>query len=253
MRDLTEIVQRCMIKHLRKIKILCSPLEESLHIPLFGYIQVRKDGTFCNISNALDCLEYFYDQKLYFKHSYTRDPGLFHSGYTIARMTNDNLLQKYIMRQYEVNYMFLILHANEQQLEGFFFAHKNQDDVNCYRFLNQIHLLDKFACYFKREAHSLIDKAISEGFNLKEAMEEAFYEVDPSIPLIKKEIHSQKFLKQIFPLSLREQQCLNLFKQGRSAQATAAMLNLSQRTVEHYFESIKNKLGCQSKMELLER
>ena len=72
------------------------------------------------------------------------------------------------------------------------------------------------------------------------------------MPLLNKDLKTQQFLKKIFPLTVREHQCLDLFKQGRSVQATAAILDLSQRTVEHYFENIKEKLGCQSKMELLE-
>ncbi len=59
------------------------------------------------------------------------------------------------------------------------------------------------------------------------------------------------FLRKISGLSPQEQRCIEHFKKGRSAQATAALMNLSQRTVEFYFENIKNKLGCQSKYDLL--
>ena len=40
---------------------------------------------------------------------------------------------------------------------------------------------------------------------------------------------------------------LTIYLEGRSAQSTAAILGLSRRTVEHYFENIKVKLNCRSK------
>lgn len=51
-------------------------------------------------------------------------------------------------------------------------------------------------------------------------------------------------------LSFREKQCLNLFMEGKTSKETAAQLYLSPRTIEYYFENIKDKLGCNSKREI---
>lgn len=91
----------------------------------------------------------------------------------------------------------------------------------------------------------------SEKFNLIEAKKELFFKRSPLLPL-SPDTSTEKFLKAINPLSKREQECLELYLKGRSAQATASALSLSQRTVEHYFENILDKLGCQSKSELHE-
>ena len=48
-------------------------------------------------------------------------------------------------------------------------------------------------------------------------------------------------------LSERERQCLKLFLLGKSAKETAIDLSLSPRTIEFYFENIKNKLACRDK------
>jgi DNA-binding CsgD family transcriptional regulator len=111
-------------------------------------------------------------------------------------------------------------------------------------------LLDSFTRYFKREASSIIERAIREQINIRLIKGDAFFKV-PDVPLARKDPKAEKFLNHIYPLSEREKQCLELFKEGKTAQMTGAILGLSQRTVEHYFDNIKNKLGCNSKTDLL--
>jgi DNA-binding CsgD family transcriptional regulator len=60
------------------------------------------------------------------------------------------------------------------------------------------------------------------------------------------------FLKTTMAISPQEEKCLELYQQGHSAQSTAAILGLSLRTVESYFENIKYKLQCNSKRDLLQ-
>ncbi|NGX62294.1 MAG: hypothetical protein K940chlam9_01791 [Chlamydiae bacterium] len=117
---------------------------------------------------------------------------------------------------------------------------------------SQIDLLVKFGTYFKREAKELIAKMMGDRFNLKKERGDVFFKTNDSLTLSNKNRKIKKFLKKVFPLSSQEIRCLELFKEGHSAQATAAILNLSPRTVESYFESIKYKLSCSSKAELLE-
>ncbi len=51
-------------------------------------------------------------------------------------------------------------------------------------------------------------------------------------------------------LSKREQQCLRYLLEGKTAKETAECLGISFRTVESYFENIKDKLNCQTKREI---
>lgn len=121
----------------------------------------------------------------------------------------------------------------------------------CKFFFRTFFKIQNFIGYFKSEARSLIEGMKRDGFNLLKAKNNRFLESDQAWPLSSEEIKTKQFLKAISPLTFREQQCLNLFKQGHTAQSTAAILKLSQRTIEHYFDNIKNKLNCHSKRELL--
>lgn len=59
------------------------------------------------------------------------------------------------------------------------------------------------------------------------------------------------YYKKATLLSNRERECLKLLIQGKTAKETALILSLSYRTIEAYFENIKNKLDCSSKRDLL--
>lgn len=51
-------------------------------------------------------------------------------------------------------------------------------------------------------------------------------------------------------LSERERDCLKLLLQGKTAKDSAAILFVSARTIEYYFENLKNKLDASSKKEV---
>ena len=68
---------------------------------------------------------------------------------------------------------------------------------------------------------------------------------DFHIPII------QENLKDFSGLSKRERECIALIARGLTAKKIAVSLNLSPRTIEHYIDNIKNKLGVFSKHELI--
>jgi DNA-binding CsgD family transcriptional regulator len=56
---------------------------------------------------------------------------------------------------------------------------------------------------------------------------------------------------QSVDLTPKEMECLIHMRTGRSAKQTAALMNLSQRTVEFHLDNIKEKANCRTKIELL--
>jgi DNA-binding CsgD family transcriptional regulator len=54
-------------------------------------------------------------------------------------------------------------------------------------------------------------------------------------------------------LSRREKECFDKIVLGLTVREIALRLNLSIRTVEHYIESLRSKLGCSKKTEIIER
>lgn len=251
--NLNDLVKRYSIKHDRVIKNICAPLKDSFGIPVFTYFTIEEDGRFGILSSCPEQLAFFFHEKLYLNNSYLKHPHLFRSGYTLTSGITDPTYQERSKKQFQVGSLFHAIQRKVHSIDGFLFATPATDKNNRIDYyLNHLDLLNKFSSHFKREAKPLIECMMGDGYNLKQAKGNAFLEDDGLSPLSSSDPKTVQFLKAISPLSLREQQCLELFKQGHSAQATAAILELSQRTVEHYFESIKYKLGCTSKRELLE-
>jgi DNA-binding CsgD family transcriptional regulator len=56
--------------------------------------------------------------------------------------------------------------------------------------------------------------------------------------------------QNLLKLSKREKECLVLLKLGYTYQAIGTQLMLAERTVEHYIDSVKNKLGLETRSEL---
>jgi DNA-binding CsgD family transcriptional regulator len=245
-----DLIKNYTIKYDRKIKKVCNPLKH-LNIPTFAYYSIEEDGRFAIISNYPKQLEFFYGEKLYMTCPYLTAPHLFRSGAALIPLTSDPEYQQKSRLLHRVNNLFLIVRKLGRNLEGFFFITEDLDHTGLTQFLNHYPLLCQFGTFFKRELQQLIGRAKDEGYNLRSAKGEAFLTRDPHLPLSGKDPNASVFAKTIAALSPQEQCCLELFQEGRSAQATAALLGLKKRTVEHYFENIKQKLGCQSKWELL--
>lgn len=252
MKDLTDLIKQYTIKHDRILKSICAPLKDAFAIDNFIYYVIKEDGRFGILSNYAEQADCYYTEKLYLNNPLMLHPKLLRSGYAIVPAAEDPAFLELFQKRFQIHHLLLIAKRMGDAIECFLFSSQGLDPSTCTGFFSKLDLMNKFAIYFKRKANVLIENMLSDGFNLKEVKGAAFFQQDPSKPLSNRNAETLRFLKKVSPLSAREEQCLECFKQGHSAQSTAAFLGLSQRTVEHYFDSIKIKLGCSSKWELLE-
>lgn len=252
MTDLLQMIKSYSTKYDKKIKGICAPLVDCLEIPVFTYYFLDADGTIGYLTNAVEFNEYYFGEKLYLDNPYFSHPSLFRSGHMMSTCTMDLETQKLLGKRFHADHFFLKLNVNPTRMEGFIFANEDVDAKGSLPYLNRLDLLDKFGRYFKREAKDLIGKLRADGFNIRKERGIETFEMPVKVALSNYDKNTQKFLKKVTGLSPQEQKCLNYFQQGKSAQATAAIMDISQRTVEYYFEMIKSKLGCTSKYDLLD-
>lgn len=251
MSNLAQIIKNYSIKHDKKIKQICTPLVEHLHIPVFTYSFIEANGRFGFLTNAPDFNAYYFETNLHLQNPYFAHPTLFRSGCVMLPCSVEEETQKVLNKRFEADHFFLNLNTNSQVMEAFIFANVNENLSDSRAYLSQLDLLNKFSKYFKREAQHLIGKMRADQFDIKSERGAELFETSPDIPLTVYNPNVQNFLKKVMGLTRQELICLEHFKQGKSAQATAAFMGLSQRTVESYFENMKNKLGCTSKYDLL--
>jgi len=249
--DIKELIQKHTIKQSNVVKKICAPLKDVFEIPIFTYYTIEQDGSFGILSTQVEQVDFYHTEKLYLENPYMVHPNLQRSGYVLHQAIADPAFREISRKQFQVDHLFLKLEKTPERIEGFLFGAPNTTQEKGLVFLTLLDSLNKFVSYFKKEAEALIRQMRKEQCSLGHAKGELFFRQDPRLSLANGDHKATKFLKAITGLSAREQECLELFKQGESAQSTGAILGLSPRTVESYFESIKTKLGCYSKNDLL--
>lgn len=120
-------------------------------------------------------------------------------------------------------------------------------------FMNKQALFNAFMEHFigqlDRHLLSLLDNGITID-EIKTSLEKASIKRLPDFSTSSPSLLAACGCSNLMHLSRREKECLILLKQGYSYQAIGDFLKLSHRTVEHYLESVKNKLGLETRSEL---
>lgn len=75
--------------------------------------------------------------------------------------------------------------------------------------------------------------------------------VPPQFDLNSHSVYIDKDMNQVY-FSKRELEIVRILVRGKTAKEVALNLQLSKRTVEHYIENIKDKMGATNKSELIE-
>lgn len=118
----------------------------------------------------------------------------------------------------------------------------------CVRWMGEgVHRADFFSLPATHRTFSISGQSIY-CFNEEGQVEEAWQAWDLVGTLVK--LGYQKNQDVLDLLSMREKECLKLFLEGKTSKETALQLHLSPRTIEYYFENIKDKFGCNSKREI---
>ena len=154
----------------------------------------------------------------------------------------------------------ILIQKSEHCVEFFGFSGSRKTSSLENLYLNHPHLLTSFAAHFKNKLGSVLTRMEEEAGSLIDLKGPDFVCNHPICP----EITSSTLLayyrdlgmgcevEKAEKLSPRERQCLKLLIKDKSAKESAAILNLSRRTVESYFENIKNKLACWNKQEVMQ-
>lgn len=256
-----EIIQRYHIKHHYQIAKTASPLQNHFRITCVDYIKIHNSGKFCYLCSHPECAEYYAAEELFYTDPYFRHPSTHRAGiFTIeslgsSEFKNNNLK---ISNKFNLHLPLILSEKTEDSIEFFCFAGENPDALQTL-YLHHLTLLKLFAVHFKKELSRVLQEMSEESFSLIDLQGDFFYEgVKHSHSIDNQSLHDylialgkKREVQQSSSLSPRERDCLKHLIHGKSAKDSAMELQLSPRTVESYLENIKNKLGCNSKRELL--
>lgn len=258
-----EIVQKYIIKHSDKIRQVTLPLRERFQIQYFTYHRIDKTGKYTVLVDRPDWAEHYVEEQFYLQDPYLRHPDLYESGFCLIENHGSEEYKQRILKDgkeiFNLDQGVILIQKNADSSVEFFGFSGNKASCSLDKlYLNHPWVLKSFAGHFKKELKPLLLQMEGEADILQHLKGNDFY----SNQLIRPDIHSEiifNYLKdlgkeseimKIGLLSKRERQCIQLLLKGKSAKETANFLQLSHRTIEFYFENIKNKLCCTSKQEI---
>lgn len=256
-----EVMRSYTITPSDRIKKVTEPLNIHLNISCFFYICINNRGQLIWLGNRPDCAEYYVDQKHFLNDPCMRLPNNWKSGCSLLEKVAPDSYQKTFLKESEnlfnLNSWIILSTKTDELVELFGFVGEKRSHLEKI-YLNHIPLLKSFSTYFKKEMHSTISQMAKESISLLDLNGKNHPYSSPIHPTVDPSTYKsfledcgmQPQLRKAALLSSRERQCLKSLLLGKSAKETATDLNLSHRTIEFYFENIKNKLMCRNKHEI---
>lgn len=233
-----------------RIRRFTRPLRDHLGMSYFTYHFITKCGEYGAIVDRLDYAEIYVENQYYLEDPYLSAPHNYQNEVTEwGTIGSAEFFDRVRLHGLSQGVMFSQTGADGGvEFYGFAAAHSSP---MLHVVLNQRRLLDRFFANFRTHMRPLIERLREEPISLPEVKRERYFE---PVKRYDQEIDAFAAALGVAPpiaLSKRERACLELYREGLTAAQTGERLGLSPRTVESYFESIKSKLGCDSKRELL--
>jgi len=259
-----EIVQKYIIKHSDKIQRTTRPLRDRFQIQYFTYHRIDKNGKYTVLVDRPDWAEHYVESQLYLVDPFLRHPDLYEPGFCLIENHGSEEYRQRIFREGKEicnldQGIILIKKNKDASVEFFGFSGNMADCALDKLYLNQPWILKSFANHFTQELNPLLLQMEEESDTLIHLKGDDFFTTERIEPDIQskellnylQDIGKGEEVAKIALLSKREKECIQLLLKGKSAKETASFLKLSPRTIEFYFENIKNKLSCNSKQEIL--
>lgn len=238
----------------KDIKQICAPLKDCFNITHFSYVQINPDLSRIHLDTNPHWNEVFYKNV----HQYYQSTGVtecqhWNSGFALL----SSLSEKECIadaRKFNIGDGVVIANHSNIQTELVYFAFPaNESEASLVRILANLDLLHKFISYFKTKSASIIEMASKNPIVLpflKTTQDVKTFSGDTEI--------RQAFLNQIELKNMsngfftkRELICIRYLVMGMTNREIGRALHLSHRTVEHYIDNIKAKLGISKKSQIL--
>ncbi|MEI6806472.1 MAG: helix-turn-helix transcriptional regulator [Myxococcaceae bacterium] len=249
-------------QNLKSVKHGSSILLDYFNLNNFYYYKITESGDFFLFDDNLGVLDFLDSQEFIFKHRYYCHPKYHRSGCKIEKTSSNPLLvglettQKFFLEA-KFNLSVSIVEKTDGAVEefGFHSAQTTEDQSNFV--FNHIDEIKLFAQWFLKNNTQLVSFLNESKTNLPRLIGDVFYsnriqEAD-SIHFRRESFLKELGMTQKPNLSSADQEVLRLTSQGFTPYQIGNLLHRSKRTIEHRIESLKQKLACHSKVELLQK
>lgn len=248
-----------------KLIKLLFPLDASFGINMVLYTWITKEGNFFQIGNHPNAAEEYFSNRLYLNNPTFSKPENFINNHPFFW---DDVVSKEAFKDQEIL-------NNKYGFRKFFFIPKIKNDslhLFCFSSKDPRYPLNTIACQNQYALSRFADFLIDEWMDYYKQMEnytipmgdlmgKRFFEKNTTVnPSVNKEKIKEFGWRMGFidrfalvdKLTRRERDCIELLLKGKMANQIGEALDIDKRTVFHYLDNVKNKLGCSTKTELIE-
>lgn len=256
---------QAVIESCSDMALICEPLN-CLGIKVFSYVRVFKNGYRATLCNHAPISEFF----LNISNTPRYKPGI-----EIEQSLNDqtvfnrqiidgNELLNESVDRFQVDNTIALTEPHEHYCDYYYFTGEKDNSKIINVYLSNIDLLKRFIVYFKDIGSDLIAKADKFAFKIPSFDIRPInfnQELIPDIAEFKKEFIEHTPIKRYalnidnrrVDLTQREVDCLEWLVIGKTAAETAAILAISQRTVETHVNRIKEKMDCYKISQIIQK
>lgn len=258
------------IKHHDKITKPYNSLLKTLNISYFSYQRITNDKHYYCIANTLDYLEFYFDNSFYSLDPYLSTKENYLIGQTLVPIISVNnpeplsaidiLIQK-CRDNFKIYHSLLLINRSFNYHEIFCFGADNDNIQNAQKIFMQIQFFNQFIQSFKKHLRNFLNDSNDFSIDITELKGKNFntqlisdgvFNYNQQIELISNISPETYGLYQgLMKLTKREFDCLSWLVRGKTASETAALMNISARTVEIYRDNAKQKLGGYSNITYL--
>jgi DNA-binding CsgD family transcriptional regulator len=233
------------------------PLYDHFGVNHFWYYRITRKGEYSYAGTHAAWNEYCFDQSLLAHFPCLRHPNVLRRGITLMKAGDHEPykeVQKQAWDQFGIHFNLNIFNNCAEGIEAFGFGTRFQDHEAEERLLNELPLLRYFIKDFRQKNETLFQLLKEETVDLSANIGAIFYERPKEIVL---PLERSLFLRQMgygeIKLTPREKEIAKLLASGFPASYIKDQLHLGIRTVENYIVTLKNKLSCHSKVELIKK
>lgn len=244
----------------QEISDICNPLQK-LNITHFSHVRIDNKKKFSAIGTNPRFTEHYLKNKYYTADIHMVDENKFGSFFVWdgIEFTGESGKMCQEAGNFGIHNPFTIIDRNNDGIDYYHFAN---DSIN--KQINQIYLanldlLHLFITHFKENINKskVLKKAYDLTFDLNPRQtinfEDDSIHCERSQFLQSIEVKYPRLVIENIRLSKQQSEVLRLVMLGKTVKEISQLMNLSERTVGHYFETVKTKLNVSSRSELISK
>jgi DNA-binding CsgD family transcriptional regulator len=237
-----------------------TPLYDYLGVNHLWYYKITSSGLYSYLGTHTKWNEYCFENAASMIRPFPclRHPDLIESGINLMKATEDIQYQSVLetaWEKFKINFNINFTKKTATGIEAFGFGTKFRDLRADQRLLNELPLLHTFIKMFKHNNKKLFQLIDENPIDLSTEFGSLFFERSNEMA---SSGNRDAFLRKMgfhdfFSLTQREIDVLKYLLHGYPASYISENLLVSKKTVENYIANIKWKLGCHTKVQLIEK